>query len=131
MFVPAKAIFATISAYQQDILDYSQKRRVWIASPTTLMSTLTTIQTILMNLEREKYATVIHEQLKLLSTEFDRYRDRWQRLSNRMDGLSNDFKNINITTEKITKRFEEISNVELSQPEIDDDILTENETADS
>lgn len=131
MFVPAEAIFATISAYHQDILDYSQKRRVWIASPTTLMSTLTTIQTILMNLEREKYATVIHEQLKLLSTEFDRYRDRWQRLSNRMDGLSNDFKNINITTEKITKRFEEISNVELSQPEIDDDILIENETADS
>lgn len=124
MFVPAEAIFATISAYHQDILDYSQRKRVWLASPTTLMSTLTTIQTILMNLEREKYASVIHEQLKHLSVEFDRYRERWQRLSNRMDGLSSDFKNINITTEKISKRFEEISNVEIKHSN-DDTLLKE------
>lgn len=124
MFVPAEAIFATISAYHQDILDYSQRKRVWLASPTTLMSTLTTIQTILMNLEREKYASVIHEQLKHLSVEFDRYRERWQRLSNRMDGLSSDFKNINITTEKISKRFEEISNVEIKHSN-DDPLLKE------
>lgn len=113
MFLPAEAIFATINAYHPEILEYSQKRRVWITSPTTLMSTLTTIQTILVNMEREKYAAVIHDHLKLLGTEFSRYRDRWNSLSKRMQGMNEDFKQINITTDKITKRFDEISNVEI------------------
>ncbi len=113
MFLPAEAIFATINAYHPEILEYSQKRRVWITSPTTLMSTLTTIQTILVNMEREKYAAVIHDHLKLLGTEFSRYKDRWTMLSKRMQGMNDDFRQINITTDKITKRFDEISNVEI------------------
>lgn len=117
LFLPAEAIFATINAYHPEIIEYSQKRRVWITSPTTLMSTLTTIQTILVNMEREKYAAVIHDHLKLLGTEFSRYKDRWLMLSKRMQGMNDDFKQINITTDKITKRFDEISNVEISVKE--------------
>ncbi len=117
MFVPAEAIFATINAYHEDIIDYSQKRRVWLASPTTLMSTLTTIQTILINLEREKYAAEIHDHLRKLSVEFDRYRNRWNNLSRHMDTLHSDFKQLDITTEKITKRFDDISNVDVQNTE--------------
>lgn len=118
LFLPAEAIFATINAYHPEIIEYSQKRRVWITSPTTLMSTLTTIQTILVNMEREKYAAVIHHHLKLLGNEFNRYKDRWTMLSKRMQGMNDDFRQINITTEKITKRFDEISNVELTTDEV-------------
>lgn len=117
MFVPAEAVFATINAYYPEIIDYSQKHRVWITSPTTLMSTLATIQTILVNMEREKYASVIHDHLKLLAVEFNRYKDRWQSLERRMEGVSEDFRKIAITSDKITRRFEEISNVEISNIE--------------
>lgn len=113
MFVPAEAIFATINAYHPEILDYAQRKRVWIASPTTLMSTLTMIQTILVNMEREKYANVIHQHLQALSTEFTRYHQRFESLSKKMDSVSDDFRKISITSNKITKRFEEISNVEI------------------
>lgn len=112
MFVPAEAIFAEITAYHEDIMIYAQKKRVWIVSPTTLMSTLTTIQTILKNMEREKYAAVIHDQLKLLAVEFDRYQKRWEDLDRRMNGVQEDFRKINTTSEKITKRFHSIANVE-------------------
>lgn len=115
LFLPAEAIFATINAYHPEIIEYSQKRRVWITSPTTLMSTLTTIQTILVNMEREKYAAVIHDHLKILGKEFDRYKTRWNGLAKRMQGMNEDFKDINITTDKISKRFEEIANVELKE----------------
>ena len=121
LFLPAEAIFATLNAYHPDIVEYSYKKRVWIASPTTLMSTLTTIQTILVNMEREKYASVIHDQLKLLSREFDRYKDRWGSLSRKMEGISDDFKKINITTDKITRRFDEISNVEIHTPVVENE----------
>ncbi len=113
MFVPAEAVFATIHAYHPEIITYSQQKRVWIVSPTTLMSTLTTIQTILINMERDKYAAIIQQELKQLGVEFTRYKERWSALERRMDGIHEDFKKINITSDKITKRFDAISNVDL------------------
>ncbi|MDD5979834.1 MAG: DNA recombination protein RmuC, partial [bacterium] len=55
MFLPAEAIFAEINAYHSDIIDYSYKKHVWITSPTTLISTLTVIEMIIKNIERDKY----------------------------------------------------------------------------
>ena len=61
MFLPAEAIFAELNAYHPDIIDYAYKKRVWLASPTTLMSTLTTIELVIKNIEKDKYTSVIHE----------------------------------------------------------------------
>ena len=113
MFIPAEAVFATINAYHPEIIEYAQRKRVWLVSPTTLMSTLTTIQTILINLEREKYAAVIHEQLRSLGAEFERYSQRWDRLSSRLEGVNKDIKDLHVTTSKITKRFDSIASVEI------------------
>ena len=113
LFLPAEAIFAEVNAYHQDIMDYAYKKRVWIAGPTTLMSTLTTIQVIIKNMERDKYAKVIHRELKLLDEEFIRYKDRWDKLSRTIDTVSKDVKDIHTTTDKITKRFNSINSVEM------------------
>ena len=90
MFLPAEAIFAELNAYHSDILEYAYKKRVWITSPTTLMSTLTTIQVIIKNIERDKYAKVIGEELNKLSVEFSRYRERWDKLSKSIQTVSKD-----------------------------------------
>ena len=50
LFLPAEAIFAELNAYHSDIIEYAYKKRVWITSPTTLISTLTTIQVIMKNM---------------------------------------------------------------------------------
>ena len=98
LFLPAEAIFAELNAYHQEIIEYAYKKRVWITSPTTLISTLTTIQVIMKNIERDKYASVIHKELKLLSEEFRRYKDRWDKLSRSIDTVSKDIKDIHTTT---------------------------------
>ena len=113
MFLPAEAIFAEINAYHTDIIEYAYKKRVWITSPTTLISTLTTIQVILKNMERDKYAKVIHKELKLLNEEFLRYKDRWDKLSSHIDTVSKDVKELHTTSEKIAKRFDSINQVEI------------------
>ena len=113
MFLPAEAIFAEINAYHSDLLKYSYEKRVWITGPTTLMSTLTIIQMIIKNVERDKYAQVIHTELNKLSKEFMKYRERWDKLSRTMDTVTKDIKDINITTEKITKRFDSINGVDV------------------
>ena len=121
LFLPAEAIFAEVNAYHQDIIDYAYKRRVWICSPTTLISTMTTIQVIIMNIERDKYTKVIHKELRLLDTEFKRYKDRWDKLYGSIETVSRDVKDIHTTTDKITKRFDAINRVEMEEIEHEED----------
>ena len=115
MFLPAEAIFAEINAYHSDIIDYAYKKKVWITSPTTLISTLTVIQMLLKNIERDKYTSIIHEELNKLGVEFTRYKDRWDKLSRSIETVSRDVNDIHTTTEKITKRFVSISRVDIDK----------------
>jgi DNA recombination protein RmuC len=131
MFLPAEAIFAEINAYHQDIIDYANRKRIWITSPTTLMSTLTVIQVVLKNMERDKYASIIQEELTKLSVEFSHYKDRWDKLSRSIQTVSKDVENVHITTEKITKRFESINKVDVDRfIEMDDNQKEEIEEED-
>lgn len=113
LFLPAEAIFAEVNAYHQDIIDYAYNKRVWICGPTTLISTLTTLQIIMKNVERDKYTKVIHQELRLLDTEFKRYKERWDKLYRSIETVSKDVKDIHTTTDKITKRFDAINQVEV------------------
>jgi len=115
LFLPAEAIFAEINAYHTEILEYAYKKRVWITSPTTLISTLTTIQIIIKNIERDKFAKIIHNELRLLDEEFKRYKDRWDKLYRSIETVSKDVKEIHTTTDKITKRFNSINQVEIDK----------------
>ena len=113
MFLPAEALFAEINAYHQDLIEYAHHKNIWLTSPTTLMSTLTIIQVILKNMERDKYAKVIHNELNKLGLEFARYKERWDKLSRSIETVGKDVENIHITTDKISKRFESISSVDI------------------
>ena len=119
LFLPAEAIFAEVNAHHSDIIEYAYKKRVWITSPTTLISTLTTIQVIIKNMERDKYTTVIHNELKLLSNEFNRYKERWDKLYRSIETVSKDVKDIHTTTDKITKRFNSINQVEMEKIDVE------------
>ena len=88
MFLPAEAIFAQINASHGNLIDYAQKRNVWLASPTTLMAMLTTIQVVIKNLEQAKHAKVIQEHLAKLSDEFTHYKFRWNNLAKHIDTAS-------------------------------------------
>ena len=115
MFLPAEAVFAEINAYHSDLIEYSYKRKVWITSPTTLMSTLTVIQMIIKNIERDKYTSIIHEELNKLGTEFDRYKERWDRLAKSIQTVNKEVEEVQITSDKITKKFNRISGVEIDK----------------
>lgn len=115
MFLPAEAIFAEINAYHSDLIEYSYKKKVWICSPTTLMSTLTVIEMIIKNIERDKYTSVIHEELNKLGVEFNRYKERWGHLAKSIESVNKDVMDVHITSEKISKRFAEINGVDIKK----------------
>ena len=114
LFLPAEAIFAEINAYHQDIIDYAYKKKVWITSPTTLISTLTVVEMIIKNIERDKYTSIIHEELNKLGLEFARYKERWDKLARSIQTVNKDVENVSITTDKITNKFETINKLEVA-----------------
>ena len=115
MFLPAEALFAEINAYHPELLNYAYSKRVWITGPTTLISTLSIISMILKNMERDKYAKVIHEELAKLSVEFTRYKDRWDKLARNVKTVNQSIDELHTTSEKISKRFQSINSVDIDK----------------
>lgn len=115
LFIPAEAVFAYVQAYCQDVVDYANKKSVWLTSPTTLFATLTTLQVVMRNLEREKYAYVIQQEIVKLSEEFGRYQTRWNKLVSDIDKVGKDVKDISTTSTKIERRFQSIASVEIDE----------------
>ena len=122
LFLPAEAIFAEINAYHTDIIEYAYKKNVRIAYPTTLISVLTVIQVMMTNLERDKYANIIQQELEKLNVEFTRYRTRWDNLQKDIEKVSKDVKEINTTSNKISKRFTEISNAKFEEKTVNNNV---------
>lgn len=113
MFLPAEAIFAYVNAYCPKIIEYSYSRHVSITSPTTLIALLSVVQVTLKNIEQAKHAEVIRENLVKLGDEFARYKKRWGNLAGHIEQVYKDVGEINITTDKITKKFDSIKEVNL------------------
>ncbi|PIS27770.1 MAG: DNA recombination protein RmuC [Candidatus Marinimicrobia bacterium CG08_land_8_20_14_0_20_45_22] len=113
MFLPAEAVFAELYAYHESLVTYAFSKRVWITSPTTFMAILSTLQTVLNDMERRKYADLIQKELNKLGEDFKRYRDRWTNLSKHIDTVQKDVKEIHTTTDKISNSFDKIAKVEI------------------
>lgn len=124
MFIPAEAIFAEINAYHSDLIEYAYKKRVWLVSPTTLISTLTMIMMIIQNIERDKYTSIIHEELNKLGIEFGRFKERFDKLSKSIQTVNKDVESFQITTDKIKRKFDSISNVDIKDNNLIEDVDT-------
>ena len=72
---------------------------------------------IIKNIERDQYTSVIHDELNKLGVEFSRYRERWDKLARSIQSVNKDVENVYITTDKISKKFESISSVEVKSLE--------------
>ncbi len=113
MFVPAEAVFAEIHAYHSDVVEYAQKQRVWIVSPTTLMAVLNTARAVLKDVETRKQVHIIKDELGKLGKEFERFDKRMQNLATHIRQAHEDVQDVHTTSQKISRRFAQIEKVEL------------------
>jgi len=117
MFIPAEAIFAEIHASFPDLVDESQRARVWMVSPTTLMAVLTTARAVLKDDATRKQMHIIQEHLRRLAEDFSRFQKRMDNLSKHIDQAQKDVGEIHTSASKISSRFEKIDKVEIQAPE--------------
>jgi DNA recombination protein RmuC len=118
MFIPAEAIFAEIHAHHSDLVDYANKKRVWLTSPTTLMAILTTARSVLKDEATREQIHIIQAHLSELGQDFNRFKVRFSNLAKHIDQAASDVKQIHTSADKISNRFEKIEKVELTSPEL-------------
>jgi DNA recombination protein RmuC len=116
MFVPAEAVFAEIHAHHPEVVDYAMQRRVWIVSPTTLMAVLNTARAVMKDVETRKQVHIIKDELGKLGKEFGRFDERMKKLADHIRQAHEDAQEVQITSQKISKRFVSIEQVELEHP---------------
>jgi len=119
MFIPAEAIFAEIHGHQSDLVDYANKKRVWLASPTTLMAILTTARSVLKDEATRQQIHIIQAHLSNLAQDFNRFKGRFANLAKHIDQAASDVKQIHTSADKISNRFEKIEQVELLDDEVE------------
>jgi DNA recombination protein RmuC len=113
MFIPAEAIFAEIHAHQSDLVDYANKKRVWLTSPTTLMAILTTARSVLKDEATRDQVHIIQAHLSELAQDFGRFKGRFANLARHIDQAATDVKQIHTSADKISARFDKIEQVDL------------------
>jgi len=118
MFVPAEAVFAEIHGYHQDIVDYAMQKRVWIVSPTTMMAILNTARAVIKDVETRKQVHIIKDSLAKLSKDFSLFDVRMKKLADHIRLAHEDAEKVQITSQKITRRFQQIEAVELEHDEL-------------
>lgn len=123
MFIPAEAIFAEIHANYPEIIALSQRMKVWIVSPTTLMAVLTTARAVLKDDATRKQIHVIQKHLHALAEDFQRFEKRMDKLTKHIDLAHQDVNEVNTSAKKITQRFQKIESVDLEYKEDHKDLV--------
>jgi len=119
MFIPAEAIFAEIHGHQGDLVEYANKKRVWLTSPTTLMAILTTARSVLKDEATRQQIHIIQAHLSDLAQDFSRFKGRFANLAKHIDQAATDVKQIHTSADKISTRFEKIEQVELANEAVE------------
>ncbi|MDH5528013.1 MAG: DNA recombination protein RmuC [Nitrospirota bacterium] len=117
MFLPAEAIFAEIHAHHPDLVDWANRRRVWITSPTTMMAILTTARAVLKDEKTREQVHIIQEHLRGLGVDFARFQKRMDKLATHIDQAHRDVEDVGKSARKITSRFEKIEKVQIEAPQ--------------
>ena len=115
MFVPAEAVFAEIYGHYPDVVEESQKKKVYIVSPTTLIAYLTSMKAIYLRQKKDENVDKIQKELNNLAQEFERYQTRYGELSSHLEKAITSFRQLDVTSEKIIRDFNRIKEVELPE----------------
>jgi DNA recombination protein RmuC len=119
MFIPAESIFAEIHANYPDLISLSQRLKVWLVSPSTLMAVLTTAKAVLKDDATRKQVHIIQKHLHFLAEDFQRFEKRMDKLTKHIDLAHQDVNEVNTSAKKITSRFQKIESVEIELEDLE------------
>lgn len=117
MFLPSEAVYGEIHANFTALVQESMAKRVYIVSPNTLMATLLTVRSVLRDVEMREQAHLIQAEVGKMVEDVTRLSSRVENLGKHFGQAEKDIREITTSADKIVRRAEAITEVQLDQPE--------------
>jgi len=117
MFIPAEAIFAELHSKYPELINQAQEKHVWITSPTTLVYMSTLISVIALNVERDKSAKKMHDEVMKLIDDFRLFFTRFQKIKDNIQTLMKSTENAETTLNRVNNKVAKIANVDFEKIE--------------
>jgi DNA recombination protein RmuC len=113
LFVPSEAVFFELHTAFTPLVDEAQRRRVYIASPTTLWAMLSAMRALMQDVRMRAQTGRIKEEVSKLVQDVKRLDDRVAKLKGHFSQAQNDIRDIEISTDKIVRVGGRIEQVEI------------------
>ena len=117
MFVPSESIFAEIHENFEGLVQKAHKARVVVVSPSLLMLSIQVMQSVLKDVRMREQAHLIQREIVTLMEDVGRLDDRVRKLDTHFRQTQKDVGEILISTEKVTKRGNKITELEFEEPQ--------------
>ncbi|WP_427024494.1 DNA recombination protein RmuC [Aureimonas ureilytica] len=117
LFVPSESVFAEINEHFEDIVRRAHRARVVIVSPSLLMLSIEVVKALLKDQRLRQEAGRIQKEVTLLADDLQRLDARVAALKTHFAQTGRDIDQILVSTEKLVRRGERISGLELETTE--------------
>ena len=117
MFVASEGVFETIVKSQKDFVKKARAKGVIIVSPDTLFSHLRNYKLIMQNREMGRLAKFLQQEVGILGEDVKRLTDRFSSIGNKQEKITEEFRQLNISVDKVINRSEKISNLDFEDLE--------------
>jgi DNA recombination protein RmuC len=113
MFIPSESVYAHLHDDFPEVIQEARRKQVIIVSPHIFMLAVNVMQTLLRDAAMREEAERIRRSVLEMMQDVNRLKERITNLRRHFGAVSGDFDQIETSLGKITKRVEEIENVEL------------------
>lgn len=114
MFLPSESVFFEIQANHNDLITFSQSKKVLIVSPSTLISVLLTTHALLKDNLMQKEIGKMKDLILSMIIDFDRFDSRITQVNTRAKQLIEELDLVNISYDKIKKKVDKIKVIDVN-----------------
>ncbi|WP_431283705.1 DNA recombination protein RmuC [Humitalea sp. 24SJ18S-53] len=115
LFLPSEAVYADLHMRLPELMEESNRRRVYVVSPTTLWAVLGTMRALMQDVRVRAETRKIQDAVGTLVVDVGRLELRVGELRRHFDQAHRDIGQIEISTSKIARTGERIAAVELDE----------------
>jgi len=115
LFVPSESVFAEIHENHDALVQKAHRAKVVFVSPSLLMLSIQVMQSVLKDVRMREQAHLIQREVGMLIKDVNLLDDRIGKLDTHFRQAQKDIEQINISSGKISKRGNRITDVELEE----------------
>ena len=112
MFIPSEAVYSLLHSEIPELIQESQRYRVYIVSPSTMMATIVTVRSIFRDVEIRKHAEELRKYLRLVGEDVGRFNQRLENLARHFEQTQKDIRELSTSGGKIVRNIEKINTMD-------------------